>query len=326
MKLKNLRCSNSMKPSKSILIVFIPIFILLFLILSCEEKRTPLESHKTGTGTLKGFVLSEQSQIPIYYATVQTLKNEKLDTTDQQGYFELEDLKVGEDSVIIYAFGYDTLKTIVYIDTGLQHKNFDLPRKYPNLDCIPVEDTSRVYLYNLSEIEIYPKGLFVRFYPWVSDTSRIKQLIESYDLKLYKNHLSFMDQQYVALLCVPEGARAECFFTPYGKEWFDNFSSDSLVEYSFGVFTYGYNVPSGNIVFRFNQGTTQEQIDSFFNDNGLRFLYTRPYPSGGVIYCTLVTPHAQKNVLDLGYDLRHNPLIEFLSVEVMSGQSSMQCD
>lgn len=55
----------------------------------------------------------------------------------------------------------------------------------PEPSCIsdqPVEDTTRVYLHPISRHTLYicPDLLYVRFYPWVSDTNKILHLLEKY--------------------------------------------------------------------------------------------------------------------------------------------------
>ena len=186
----------------------------------------------------------------------------------------------------------------------------------PNPPCIdnqPVEDTTRVYLLPLSRdtIQIYPKAIFARFYPSVTDTTKIRQLVERHHLRLLVPPTG-IDQQFAAVLCVTDDRRAEYHFTPYGKDGFCNFGSDSLVEYAFGVFNDGRVIPSGRIDFRFLDGIPQTRIDSLFNANGLRFLDTSPDFPTGVWYQALVTPSSKKNFLDLAYELQSVPFARFV--------------
>ncbi|MDZ7344233.1 MAG: hypothetical protein ONA90_06925, partial [candidate division KSB1 bacterium] len=133
-------------------------------------------------------------------------------------------------------------------------------------------------------------------------------------------------QQLTAYLCMTDGRRAEYHFTPYGKEGFCNFGADSLVEYAFGVFSEGFLVLDGRIVFKFVEGTPQARIDSLFNANGLRLLYTAPDIPTGKVYITLVTPRSKKNVLDLGYDLQFVPFVVYASVDFGSSIKPIRCD
>jgi hypothetical protein len=202
----------------------------------------------------------------------------------------------------------------------------------PNTPCIdnqPVEDTTRIYInlkvgpdgtvVKVDTLPISPKILFARFYPWVKDTTRIKQLLEEHHLRLFAP-LSDIDQELFAALCVTDDRRSEYHFTPYGKEGFCNFGADSLVEYAFGVFSYGFATPTGNIVFKFVESTPQARIDSLFNANGLRFLYTSPDFPTGKIYWTLVTPRSKKNVLDLANELHFIPFVIYASAELGVGR------
>jgi len=200
----------------------------------------------------------------------------------------------------------------------------------PNAPCIdnqPVEDTTRVYLWPISRdtLRIYPKMIFARFHPWVQDTSQIKQLLEKHHLRLRLGPFSG-ERQLVAWLCVTDDRRAEYHFTPYGKTGFCNFGADSLVEYSFGVFDDGGFTFDGTIVFRFIDGTSQAQIDSLFNVNGLRLIFTVPDFPTGIKYRTLVTPLAKKNILDLSYELQNVPFALYVNPNFYGGQPPLRCD
>jgi hypothetical protein len=151
------------------------------------------------------------------------------------------------------------------------------------------------------------------------------ELIQKHNLRLYYP-LFTSSRQWVAVLCVADNRRAEFHFTPYGQEGFENFGADSLVEYAFGIFSYGSYFPSGNIIFKFIAGTSQSKIDSLFHVKGLRFLWTRPdYPSGER-HWTVITPNSKKNVLDLGLDLYSIPFIDYFSIEFCVVWSLINCD
>lgn len=195
----------------------------------------------------------------------------------------------------------------------------------PDDPCIndqPVEDTTRVYLHPSTRdtMWIYPKRLYARFYPWVTDTNKINQLLDKYELQKNPNFFGVIAQQIDAFLDI-KNKRAEYYFTPYGKENFCNFGADSLVEYAFGVFDkQGLRIPTGTIVFDFIQGTSEAVIDSFFSANGLRLLYIRPDHTGILrYYNTIITPKAKKNILDLGYELRFIPFVNSCTVDMIIG-------
>lgn len=194
----------------------------------------------------------------------------------------------------------------------------------PETGCIddqPVEDTTRVYLHPFTRdtMWIYPKRLYARFYPWVTDTNKINQLLEKYELQKNPNLFDEIDQQLAAYLDI-KNKRAEYYFTPYGKGNFCNFGADSLVEYAFGEFDkQGLRIPTGTIVFKFIEGTATTTIDSFFIANGLRLLYTRHDYDGILKYGTLTTPGSKKNVLDLGYELRFDRLVISCTVVMIMG-------
>jgi hypothetical protein len=199
-----------------------------------------------------------------------------------------------------------------------QHET-PMQQNQPCIDNQPVEDTTRVYFWPESRdtLRIYPKMIFARFYPWVTekDTTKIKQLAAKYHLRLW-GPPSVQDQQLTARLCVTDNRRAEYHFTPYGKTGFCNFGADSLVEYAFGVFNDGWVTPFGQIVFKFTEDTPQTRIDSLFEANGLRFLHTSPDFPSGTRYWTVVTPRAPKNMLDLAYDLRFVPFAIYVGAGI----------
>lgn len=218
----------------------------------------------------------------------------------------------------------------------IRNKSTPVEPKEVQITDEPVEDTTRIYIkyyvdvdgtiVKVDTIPIYPKAVFARFHPWVRDTAQIMELAQKHNLRLYSDP-GTMDQQLSAMLCVTDNRRAEYHFTPYGKEGFANFGADSLVEYAFGVFASGFIYPSGNIVFKFIEGTPQARIDSLFDANGLRLLRISPDFPTGKRYRTLVTPLSKKNVLDLGFELQsqHAPFLIYANVSFGIG-SSINCD
>ena len=217
----------------------------------------------------------------------------------------------------------------------LCHKKQPVESEIPCINDQPVEDTTRVYIrcvvnaegtiVKVDTLPIYPKAVFARFYPWVTDTSKIELLAQKHNLQLYNGPHGY-GQHLAATLCVTDDRRTEYHFTPYGKEGFCNFGADSLVEYAFATFADGYLIPTGNIIFKFVDGTLQTRIDSLFDANGLRLLGIHPdYPTGKR-YLTLVTPRSKKNVLDLGYELNFVPFVVYASTELGIRGEGINCD
>jgi len=208
-----------------------------------------------------------------------------------------------------------------------------------SMPCIhdePVEDTTRTYLHlkmkldgtimETDTLHIYPRAIFVRFYPWVRDTAKIIQLAKKYQLRL-SGKISSVDKQLTAIFCVPKGKRGEYYFTPYGRDNFCNFGADSLVEYSFGIFEYGCIFPAGDILFKFKDGTSQARIDSLFEASGLRLFWARDdLIFGGRLYRAIITPKAKKNVLDLGYELQFLDCVIFAEVELGIALKPVRCE
>jgi hypothetical protein len=304
------------------------LLIIFSFTLSCEKQFSSIENDSLDKGKIEGYIFDNFNHTPIYPAIIKATSNNKIDTTDATGSYVIDSLDIGEDLFVISAIGYDTLKLLYNVENGRQIRNFNLERKYLNISCIPIEDTIRTYWWTtqdtITELDLYPKGLFVRFYPWVSDTNEIRELANKYFLKGY-GPLFRLDQQWVSIFCIPESLRSECYFTPNGKKWMTFFGNEVIVEYSFGVFNNGLNIPSGELVIKFEEGVSQVQIDSLLQDNGLRFLHVSPYHLGGQLYSSLVTPNSNLNVLDLGYELRLDKHIEFLNVGMFFGQYPMEC-
>ena len=214
-------------------------------------------------------------------------------------------------------------------------------RKYPDepenyiYKNEPVEDTTRIYTKYVIDVDgtilrtdtmaIYSNAVHARFYPWVTDTIKIKELLKKHNLRPV-HELNVSNNFIEADLCVTDNRRAEYHFTPYGKEGFRNFGADSLVEYAFAVFGDGWLIPSGKMVFKFTNETTQTRIDSLFEENGLRLLRISPdYPSGSR-YWALITPKSKKNVLDLWIDLQDMPFIIYSIVDIGISYSGINCD
>lgn len=300
---------------------------LLITILNCEKTSTNGPPPAESKGIVYGTVTSEVLQQPIEGAVVQTLKNQAMDTTDTMGGFRLNSLALGPDTLKVTAKYYETPFKVIQVTTDSQQVAFAL-NAASDLGCIPVEDTGRVYLSPFSglPIEIYPKAVFARFYPWVTDTNQIKPVLDQYNLKTVPGSFFGLDNQWAAYLCINDNRRAECHFTPYGKTGFDNFGTNPLVEYAFAVFTEGSFGPVGNISFLFIDGTHQSTIDSLFNANGLRFLRTIPHPSGRLLYITIITPQAPMNILDLSEDLKSLPYVELLDVNAFINGIPNRCD
>lgn len=236
-------------------------------------------------------------------------------------------LKISERNLNMYKKSFIVIVVLpVLLSISLQ-----CIRRYPdepeNNICknIPVEDTTRSYLLHsvdlngnivqIFTVSVYPKAVYARFYPWVTDTNKVKQLIKKHNLSLYRE-ISSIDQQLEAILCVTDDRRAEYHFTPYGKEGFCNFGADSLVEYAFGVFNDGYFYPTGSIVFKFVDNTPEARIDSLFEAKGFRLLHISPDMPSGKLYWALVTPKSKKNILDLGYELNMIPFVIYAKTEL----------
>jgi len=64
------------------------------------------------------------------------------------------------------------------------------------------------------------------------------------------------------VFCVPEGKRAEQFFTPYGKPHIQNFGTEPLVDAAFAVFENGLYAYDSRFIVQFDSTVTRAAIDS----------------------------------------------------------------
>lgn len=173
-------------------------------------------------------------------------------------------------------------------------------------------------------LEIYPSQVFAKFYPWVRDTALVQQTAKRYGMRILG--ISSIDTQLFAIMCVPSTKRAEYFFTPYGKSGYCTFGTDSLVEYSFGIFENGFQDPSGVVYFEFTDATPGETIDSLFEANGLRFLRTGPGFLTGKMYHTTITPRAPQNVFDLVNELQYVNFVVTVFPEILITTTPPRCE
>ncbi|MFH1943576.1 MAG: hypothetical protein ABIL68_15860 [bacterium] len=179
-----------------------------------------------------------------------------------------------------------------------------------------VEDTTRVWMYpnpgtEGDTMKICPKLLYARFYPWVTDTNMIWQLLNQHNLFPFYNYIGTPSKEssstfYALKLRVTDNRRAEYHFTPYGREGFYNFGADSLVEFAFFVFgDWCDTYPNGRMALKFQDNTPQSRIDSLFDSQGLRLRHIRHGE-----HRVFITKRAKRNVIDLGHYLNHIPCIE----------------
>lgn len=294
---------------------------------SCQETVSP-ESEPTYS-TLTGTVLNTDFYFPVQDAEVTLLRQDRTSLTDSAGVFFLDSLETGIDTIRVSAAYYDTLYVIEDIIDSVETMDFSLTVD-EDMGCLPVEDTNRVYYapYRSTPLEISTEAIYARFYPEVNDTNQILEVLDEHNLQVYRG-FGFRKGQYVATLCITDGRRPECHFTPYGKEGWDNFGSNPLVEYSFLLFDGTYHV-HGYVTFVISPGTPQERVDSLFSANGLRLIdaQERFY---GTFYRTSITPKAKKNVLDLALELQASvPFAEYVNAtrdqgSLPGGPAELQC-
>ena len=105
---------------------FIHISILITLLLSyCEKYSNPVDSQPM-KGYLSGFVKDKFTARPLPSAVVLAIKNNVTDTTDEQGFFFLENLTVEIDTFKVSAEGYQTRYIPYEIQPDSQQIDFDL--------------------------------------------------------------------------------------------------------------------------------------------------------------------------------------------------------
>ena len=154
-----------------------------------------------------------------------------------------------------------TLLAFIFVQLSCKDKAIDPPEGPPTKAGCPfvhveVDDTTREYksrggtIYNLNTSYV-----FARFTKETTDTVAVA-LANQYGLKR-KFHAAG-----VWVFCVPEGRRAEEYFTPYGKPEKQTFGSDSLVEVAYAIFENGSFGYVDELIVEFDSTITQTSIDS----------------------------------------------------------------
>ncbi|MEJ2050930.1 MAG: hypothetical protein P8Y60_14030 [Calditrichota bacterium] len=218
---------------------------LLFLFCHKDSTRPPAEIKK---GVLAGQVLDQEFQLPMEGAVLQLVKNSRVDTTDAEGRYCFDDLSTGIDTVKLYEDKYYSQSVEVDITQDTLYHDFRLIYRTGS-DCVPTIDTNYVYRAYEYVYHLCPRAVFVRFQPGVTDTVLIRHTIQKYNLNELFPIAEGLDGLFEGILCISDGSRAECHFTPWGMSGFHNLGSDSLVIFVFGIFNGGYIDFSGNFEF-----------------------------------------------------------------------------
>jgi len=308
----------------------ISLILFAFVLQSaCDDEISPPTVQKFGS--LSGIVIDSVKGSGYEGAVVSSLVNQISDTTDAAGEFFLDSLLTGVDSILVMSEIHDSLITVLDINEGPNEFAFT-PERLPcfNGDR-PAEDTTRVYQFPTtgSTTDVHPYLIYATFDTSIKDSIKVLELALKYDLKKASERIvhGLEGPSWSGFFCSTVGLRAEYYFTPYGRDNFCNFGADSLVDYSFGVFDGGRSWVRGAIQITFLTGTPEATADSLIESYGLRFL-GRSFPRTGKDpgYNTLVTKRAKKNVLDLGFDLKDEELIDFFILGRSFGGLNVTCD
>jgi len=123
-----------------------------------------------------------------------------------------------------------------------------------------IDDTTRSYVFwDGSTRQLNPSYVDVRFAPGVTDSAALA-IADRYGLKPRTKAIFGGIRFYV--FCVPEGKRAEEFFTPYGKPHIQNFGTEPLVDAAFAVFENGLFSYTDEFIVEFDSTVTRAAIDS----------------------------------------------------------------
>ncbi len=264
-------------------------------------------------GQIKGVVKDDALNNPIEGAVIYLSINQVSDTTDSLGQFLLDSLYIGTDTLVINASYYDLLLIPLNINEGINENSY-LMKINSEFGCVPVEDTSKVYIYGSNEIPIYNKSVWARFSKEITDTLEILPLLQKYKLKANNFKKEPISNQWTATLCIMDNALPQCHFTPWGNLNIENFGSSELVDYCFAVVNEGYTVFNGIIYFQFSEGTTNEQIESMYAENGLIAFY-----QSSSLYYAFITRKSKKNPFDLWISMKGK--YSFLELIALVGPS-----
>ena len=114
------------------------------------------------TGTVRGNIFDKETAEPIIYGTVYIEGSTLATTTDLNGFFTLNKIPVGEQTVMITYIGYDTLKTEVTIqDGGIVYKQLYLVPSSVTLDEINISGRreQRRTSVEISKVTVTPKQI-----------------------------------------------------------------------------------------------------------------------------------------------------------------------
>ena len=139
---------------------FLFLLITLSFLGSCTEEKLEMDT----TGSIAGRVLDEEDLSPIINAEVTTNPPTHIVLTDSMGYFELEDVKVGDYNVIAKQKDYFTSSTAVNVNMNLTTQLIiNLTKRITDVDLPEFTDN----YYPANEQTHIPNFSFVLFAPFV---------------------------------------------------------------------------------------------------------------------------------------------------------------
>lgn len=107
---------------------FLVVLLAILGMTACEQSPTPPDDQPQ-FGSLSGLVLDQEAGLPIFGAVVLAMQNQVADTTGSRGYFQLDSLNHGEDTLKVTAPGYPIQYEAVEVAADTQQVILTLPKE-----------------------------------------------------------------------------------------------------------------------------------------------------------------------------------------------------
>lgn len=143
----------------------------LLLLVACKKDLTSIPPKKPQKGTITGFVKERHHQTPISGAIVLAVNNKVTDTTDISGYYNLERLDIGVDTLLVEVEKYhpQTKEVLVTADTLFENFNMLLTPENKDYDWI-VENSPYIitddYIIDTGDTLTIEPGVTAAFYTY----------------------------------------------------------------------------------------------------------------------------------------------------------------
>ena len=194
------------------------------ILVSCSEdpKQNPILPE--AKGTIKGIVTETKTNAPLYYVSIKTIPETKIVYTDQDGTFEIKDIKPGDYKVSAYLQGYDDDSAFVSIKDGdTAQVNMNLLHFSEYLDYYPLEfgnywvyyqgSTPAYSIEIVSDTTVNNQHYFVSVFKQlaIGGTAEIRfERLDSYNALVYRYSPYYEKEMIIDSLPAKPGQKFRC--------------------------------------------------------------------------------------------------------------------